>query len=136
MTILSAYEDFLVRTLDAVPALLEKLLYVSCLRNEAGEYEHWGMVHVHGEESARRAMETAHSELFLRVLRTPLRQLAEDCAVVNPGEPRLDLENCRRNWQRLLPQDEQGGNAEHLRSVLTALAKLQTAPSPSTRQAA
>ncbi|SRR5581483_848823 len=136
MTFLSAYEDFVLRTLGSVPALLEKLLYVSCLRNEGGEYEHWGLVRAHGEGPAQKAMEMAHGELFLRVLRTPLQRLAEETAMLAPGEPRMDVEDCRRNWQRLVPPEMHGGNAEHFRSVLTALAKLGETPASATHRAA
>ena len=73
----SAQEDFESRTLTAIPGLLGKLRYIARLYNRVG-YMHWGMQKVHGGGTAEKAIRTSQGALVARVLRTPLRNLAED----------------------------------------------------------
>ena len=60
MTLLSALEDLLTKTLGALPGLFAKLEYLASLR-EDGRYAHWGLTHVYGEVSATRALVDAHA---------------------------------------------------------------------------
>lgn len=78
MALKSALEDFEGTSLGAIPGLLGKLHYIAELHDGHGSYSHWGMGRVHGLEAARRAICTSHAAVLARVLRTPLRVLAED----------------------------------------------------------
>jgi len=60
MTLKSAFEDLSLTTLEAVSGYLRKLEYLAGLREDKGEYSHWGFRKVHGETSARKAFNTAH----------------------------------------------------------------------------
>ena len=44
MPLFSASEDFARRTLSAIPGLLSRLAYMTSLRDEQGNYCHWGLV--------------------------------------------------------------------------------------------
>ncbi|MGH9649198.1 MAG: hypothetical protein ACRD3I_01880, partial [Terriglobales bacterium] len=65
MAFLSASEDFLTTTLAALPGVWGKLQYLSGLRNEAGDYDHWGLTRLHGEAAVQRALGEAHRDVFL-----------------------------------------------------------------------
>src|SRR6266404_1688854 len=71
MTLKSAKDD-IVRTLSCVPGLFGKLCYLAMLRNEGGDYEHWGLNKTHGAELASASMHTAHKIIFTEVLRSPI----------------------------------------------------------------
>src|SRR3954469_11148666 len=76
----SAFEDFLRLTLQAVSGYWQKMLYLTSLRREgkSSEYEHWGLARRYGKQASSDAVKAAHSDVFLGVLRSPLRTLEED----------------------------------------------------------
>src|ERR1700685_4343364 len=78
MTLISALEDLQETTLRAVTGCLGKLEYVAGLRSKAGTYTHWGLVRVHGEGTAEKALTQAHRAMLSEVLSTPLRKLEEE----------------------------------------------------------
>jgi hypothetical protein len=78
MPLLSASEDFGRRTLSAIEGVLSRLAYVIRLRDENGEYRHWGLARIHGPAAASQAVRSAHSEVLSEVLRTPLSQLMKE----------------------------------------------------------
>jgi len=78
MTLISALEDLQETTLRAIAGCLRKLEYVAGLRNQAGTYTHWGLVRIHGEGTAEKALTQAHRALLSQVLSTPLRNLEQD----------------------------------------------------------
>ncbi|MGH9603043.1 MAG: hypothetical protein ACRD24_11720 [Terriglobales bacterium] len=127
MTLFSAFEDFVLRSLGALPATWSKLVYVAGLRTSQGSYAHWGLERTHGVEAAHKALPHAHRELFLEVLRTPLAKLLED-ASRSAAEQQLETGafltelNARRD--QLLPRDHGGGSEEHFSLVLGALSSL------------
>lgn len=126
MTLKSAFEDVIGTTLAAVTGTIGKLDYVSRLRRREG-YSHWGLARVHGEEPAQKALAESHRLLFLKLLRTPLRDLREDVEVSSEGlqvNPEEYAENLRRQSAELLPPDLGGGSARHFSSVLQALSSL------------
>lgn len=139
MTCLSASEDFLASTLAALPGMWGKLEYLSGLRTDAGNYEHWGLTRLHGESAVQRALAEAHRELFLKILRTPLARLLED-ARLSAAERELEaaqyLQELADGSQTLLPEDLGGGLEPHFSSVLKALSKLAQGRSSATRRAA
>ncbi len=124
MTFLSAGEDFCYRTLAAVPGALPKLAYLARLRDQQGQYRHWGMNRTYGEKAAAAAMAEAHTQVWLEVLRTPIPKLFAQLSAMDPGTRRAVLAELR-NCQRLChPVDLGGGALRHFNSVLLALEHL------------
>lgn len=124
MTLLSAFDDFVSRSVAAVPGWLGKLEYVSGLRDATCTYHHWGLAKVHGVTSAQLAISQAHSMVFLQVLRTPIRKLIEDACLRAADKGKSDREylaELRANVARLVPEDVGGGSKRHFSSILEAL---------------
>jgi hypothetical protein len=68
-------EDFTERTLAAIPSDYGRLFYVASLRDaEKGCYVHEGLTTVYPESAVQQALEHCHSELFCKVLETPLER--------------------------------------------------------------
>ncbi len=135
MTLRSALEDLLGSTLASISGLLAKIEYLSSLRNgdRTGPYQHWGLTRVYGEHAAQQAMAEAHRMLFLKLLRTSLRELhlGRDIeALPNPAQDYLREIRGRRS--DLLPADLGGGSTRHFNSVLQALSSLAKHSPPST----
>lgn len=139
MTYLSASEDFLTTTVASLPGAWGKLHYLSGLRTEDGDYDHWGLTRLHGKAAVQRALREAHRDVFLEILRTPLAPLLED-AMLSAADQELDalsyFSQLSVRWQALLPPDLAGGLEAHFSSVLKALSKLAQARSSATRRAA
>ncbi|MGH9670948.1 MAG: hypothetical protein ACRD3A_12660 [Terriglobales bacterium] len=139
MAFLSASEDFLTTTLAALPGVWGKLQYLSGLRNEAGDYDHWGLTRLHGEAAVQRALGEAHRDVFLEILRTPLTPLLEE-AGLSAADRELDpasyLLQLSARSRALLPSHLGGGTEPHFSSVLKALSMLARARSSATRRAA
>jgi hypothetical protein len=127
MTLISALEDLQQTTLWAITGCLRKLVYVAGLRNKAGTYTHWGLVRVHGEGNAEKALVQAHRALLSQVLSTPLRNLEKDAEQSSAlaGVPaKVYLEQLSGGNSGLLPPSPGAGSARHLSSVLHALSSL------------
>lgn len=128
MTLASAQDDFQQRTLGALPGLWAKLRYLAGLRGPAGAYRHWGMERTFGTETTQRVVAAAHSELFVQLLRTPLRQLRREFPEEDPASAEM------LDWSLYLPADLEGGSVEHFKSVVSALTALSaarpTSPTP------
>jgi hypothetical protein len=124
MTLVSASEDLQQRTLSSLPGLWQKIRYVAGLRAGDGRYRHWGLDRTFGEPASQAALSAAHSELFLQLLRTPLRQLAGDYiqAEATEGGP--------TDWSLYIPADPRGGSAAHFNSIVSALQALASTPRP------
>jgi hypothetical protein len=129
---LSPYEDFKLRSLPALRGLWSKLLYVAKLRSSEGKYDHWGHIRIHGEERSQQALCQIHSELYIELLRTPLRELIP--------EDVTGLEQVAREisaaGDKLVPADDNGGSARHLNSIVLAVHLLRDARLASSRSAA
>ncbi len=126
MALLAATDDFVTRTLSAVPGRWSKLQYLASLRR-AGGYEHWGLSRIYGELVARRAMEDAHRDIFLEILRTPIRELWKDAvqAARARGTPEEEyILELTRSAETLVPAHYGGGSIRHFNSVLLALSAL------------
>ena len=121
MTLLSAYEDFSTRTLNAFRSAWERLRYVSSLR-ENGCYRHWGMERTYGEADAQAAILQAHNEVALGILRRPLRQLDADLE----EEDAIRVQEVAEKPAAFSP--EAGPVAAHLNSVAVALWELRRHP--------
>ena len=123
MTLVSASDDFRIRTLAALPGLWAKLRYLAGLRSPDGAYQHWGMSRTYGEEAAQKAAAAVHSDVFLEFLRTPVRQLAREFSD-SPSSSSTQP----ADWSSYVPQDLGGGSLKHFNSVVSALQKLSESP--------
>jgi hypothetical protein len=135
MPLKSALEDLLGTTLAGIAGIAGKIEYVASLRDPAsGAYSHWGLTRAYGESAAQHALAEAHSLLFLRLLRTPLRVLRDD-VLVSSGKLEMPaseyVERLRSHAPALLPADLGGGSARHFSSVLQALSILVSLPAKS-----
>ena len=131
MTLLSAYEDFVVRTLASLRGLLAKLVYLGSLRNDAGDYCHWGMSRTFGQSRTSEALAQAHTEAWLEVLRTPIPALFAETQDLEMGS-----ETWRGQREKLTPPEASGGTKRHFNSILLALSLLsQAAKEPNQRAA-
>ena len=127
VTFTSAFEDFEGRTLSAVPGLLGKLRYVAHLCNSSGANLHWGLGKVHGNEAAEMAIRSSQRMLVTRILRTPLRDLADDLQRSATGAEMKDvdlLSTLERPLKGDLPVQNSGASEKHFRSVLHTLSAL------------
>lgn len=123
----SPADDFRTRTLNGVPGILAKLRYLASLRQENGDYFHWGLARVHGKTRANEVIGEVHGEIFAAVLRTPVRSLWEEAGAMaeQESEPVADcVRKLTESGERLLPAKLQGGVKRHFRSVLRALCSL------------
>ncbi len=114
------------RSLAALPGRWARLLYLASLRQN-GTYEHWGMSRIYGSAVAKRAMEEAHRDLFLEILRTPVRELWRDAvqtARERATSERTLISELAASMDALLPANFGGGSARHFSSVLLALEAL------------
>ena len=131
MTLLSAYEDFVGRTLASLPGPLARLVYLGSLRDDAGDYRHWGMSRTFGQGSTSEALAQAHAEAWLGVLRTPIPTLFAETQDSEKGN-----ETWREQPEQLAPPNVSGGTKRHFNSILLALSLLsQSAQEPNRRAA-
>jgi hypothetical protein len=121
MKILSALEDFMLHTIAAVPGTWNRLRFTAGLRGRSGEYEHWGMTRTYGADAAQQAMRSAHQEVFLEVLRTPLSELFEE--LHGPGSEEIDAALSRA----LAPEGVDDFYALHLAWICESLRAVETA---------
>ena len=131
MTLHSALEDLHETTLRAFTGCLNKLEYLSGLREKSGNYEHWGLSRVYGDLAAKRALARAHRSLLSKVLAMPIRKLVEDAKQSSQiaGVPAdAYVERLATTTPNLLPQGPGAGSARHLSSVLHALSSLLKTP--------
>lgn len=126
MTLNSALEDLRDTTLRALTGTLRKLRYLAGLRDESGNYQHWGLSRLHGEPAAAKAMVEEHRLLVSEVLATPIQQLLADVEESSLGDG-VSAENYVDKLTHetgLLPPQPGPGTEKHLNSVLCALSSL------------
>lgn len=132
----SALEDFESSTLSAVPGLLGKLRYVARLHNGGGAYSHWGLEKVYGSGPAEKAIQASHGVLVSGILRTPLRDLADDLKWSAAGAQITELEflSCLETplGNALPPTQRLQASEKHFRSVLHSLSALVQNREPAT----
>ena len=127
----SPADDFRNSTLGAVPGTLAKLQYVVSLRQQQGNYFHWGLARVHGESTANAVIGQAHSEILSSILRTPIRSLWEDARTTAEEQSEAVgdyLRELTELGETLVPKELQGGVKRHFMSVLLALCSLAGVP--------
>ncbi len=123
MRLKSALEDFEANTLRMVPGLLGRLFYVGSLRDEEGQYSHWGLVKVYGDEAAQRAIRTSHQVLLAETLKKPLAALLKD-APASCAKDLLTEKELLAGLAQSPPKPLSPAARAHLRSVLSALLAL------------
>jgi hypothetical protein len=140
MYLLSASEDLAIRTLRHLPGALSRLLYLVTLRDDDGNYRHWGMARVFGDEAAMQAASEAHKAAFNEVLQKPLEELWCELADL---EKRGGIAKAQRldelalAGQKLIPADCSEAAEYHFSSVLHVLRELaQSSAESSNRPAA
>ena len=130
MSIRTPLEDFVKTTMAAVPGYWHKLVYIANLRSSSKTYDHWGMARRYGFSASHAAISAAHSDLFVEVLRTPVKKLVED--VRTSVEPRQEesmghgqfLQELWESRGRMLPTDLGGGSAKHFEVTLLTVRRL------------
>lgn len=131
MTLLSAYEDFVGRTLASLPGVLARLAYLGSLRDDSGAYCHWGMSRTFGQGSASEALAQAHTEAWLEVLRTPIPALFAETQ-----DSEMGSETWQGQREKLTPPNVSGGTKRHFNSILLALSLLSEAAKEPNQRAA
>jgi len=131
MTLHSAIEDLQETTLRAFIGCLNKLEYISGLRDKAGSYEHWGFTRVYGDLAAKRALRRTHRSLLSKILAMPIRKLVDDAKQSSEAAgipPDAYIDRLAATSPNLLPEGPGAGSARHLSSVLHALSSLLKNP--------
>ena len=122
---LSPFDDFKLRTLSAVKGVWAKLLYMSELRLADGSYDHWGHIRAYGEKRSQEALAQVHSEIYLEVLRTPLRRLVPE----NSEEDGVGSEErtflAGKSGVKMIPANPKGGSPRHFNSIVLAASLLE-----------
>jgi hypothetical protein len=128
MTLKSALEDLSRSTLRAISGCLQRLEYLSGLRDRGEGYSHWGFEKLHGVSAANKALSEAHNSEVSRVLSTPLSKLLSDVQSSTQEEGQNTeayLRGLSQKGSGLLPNNPGPGSARHLSSVLHALLGLE-----------
>ena len=125
MTFLSIDDDFVGRTLAAIPGRVARLLYLAGLRNSAGQYEHWGLARIYGELPTQKAIAKAHTDAFLSVLHTPMAKLAADYRDFVAENQERDAASLLQNAVELVPQNLGGGGSKHFNLIVGVLCSLE-----------
>ena len=134
---LSPFEDFQARTLSALPGLWTKLLYMAGLRCAQGKYRHWGHSRVHGESPSQLALARAHSELYITLLRSSIRELIEEIEMSSDGSDSTELvQRIEVGEARMVPSNLEGGSPRHFSSIVLAVRFLYERQRASSRSAA
>jgi len=123
MRIVSAFDDFMHRTLDTMEGVWQRLEFLAGLRVGKKQYEHWGMSATYGEEKANKAISEAHTSVFLDTLRTPVPDLYEQATradAAKEGGVGEYAEHLSRN-ENVVPSELAGGSAQHFSLVLKML---------------
>ena len=111
--------------MSAITGLWAKLVYIAELRAEDGTYRHWGHSRVHGDERSQAALARMHSELYIELLRTSIRDLhtKEDKGACIGAAERL-----HEMHEAAIPTNLEGGSPKHFNSLLLAVRLLNAAP--------
>jgi hypothetical protein len=123
MFFLSAFEDFVVRTLAMLSGPLSRLAYLGTLRSGA-QYQHWGLARAYGDAAAAAAISEAHTQVWLEVLRTPVRKLVGELETASNAITLAQAADWRNQAPTLTPANLGGGSQRHFHSILLALSLL------------
>ena len=74
-----ALADWQRHTLDKIPTVFGRLVYMGSLRDpRSGVYHHHGLSSIYGREESKRALTESHQQLFAEWLRLPLSEKAPE----------------------------------------------------------
>jgi hypothetical protein len=95
--------DLWKRTLEQIPTLYGRLVYLTSLRNsDSGEYQHHGLALVFGAKAADEALRESHWETFQEWLASPLAQQKADVTEYMAQLP-TDRAVLVENWLQIAP---------------------------------
>lgn len=98
-----AYDDLLHRTLSRIPCDLGRLIYLASTRDyNSGTYYHDGLAARFQADTARRALEVAHRQVFYRVAAYSLEDLVNEFEIYL-NSSRENHQEVLRTWQKLEP---------------------------------
>lgn len=99
----SAAADLWRNTLSQIPSVFGRLVYLASLRNaNNGNYEHYGLALVFGEDEANRALRESHTAVFAEWLSFNLEQQKADLDLYLAGLFE-DKRQVIETWVRLAP---------------------------------
>jgi hypothetical protein len=82
VTVQSAYDDFLQRSLSKLSCDLARLIYLASTRDyNTGSYHHDGLASRFSPEVAAKALEIAHRQMFLQLSAYSLEELVEQLRI-------------------------------------------------------
>ena len=103
VTVQSAYDDFLQRSLSKLSCDLARLIYLASTRDyNTGSYHHDGLASRFSPEVAAKALEIAHRQTFLQLSAYSLEELVEQLRIYFESSHDGSGEILRM-WQKLEP---------------------------------
>lgn len=123
MPLRSAVDDFVHVTVASVSGAWHRFVLVAQLKRGGEDYHHWGLERTHGKAPAQEAMRTAHKDVFIDLLRTPIPDL--DGEISRESDPESDPRTLLPEAPALAPSDPGGGSKAHLRWLVRCLSYLR-----------
>ena len=103
VTVQAAYDDFLQRSLSKLSCDLARLIYLASTRDyNTGTYHHDGLASRFNPETAAKALEVAHRQIFLQLSAYSLEELVEQLRIYFEASKDGATEILRM-WQKLEP---------------------------------
>ncbi len=103
VTVQAAYDDFLQRSLSKLSCDLARLIYLASTRDyNTGTYHHDGLASRFSPETAAKALEIAHRQVFLQLSAYSLEELVEQLRIYFESSKDGATEILRM-WQKLEP---------------------------------
>ena len=103
VTVQAAYDDFLQRSLSKLPCDLARLIYLASTRDyNTGTYHHDGLASRFSPETAAKALEIAHRQIFLQLSAYSLEELVEQLRIYFESS-KDEAAEILRMWQKLEP---------------------------------
>jgi len=127
MQLLSADDEFVLKTLQEVPGCLGKLEYLNGLRDERGQLGHWGLEKIHGARKAKAALEKAYQRVLGKMLQTPMRELwneyLDGCEEIGE-QPHARIRRIQKSIVEHMPDEMGPAQQAHINLVLDVLCLL------------